>query len=276
MPHQCWIGTDSTLNRAVMAVQSILAIAAFVALVQSGVFASASADGTAAKILFRKRCSACHTFGKGIKVGPDLKGVTDRRKREWLVKFIQSSSTVIQSGDIIAAKLFVEFRRERMPDWSDLSREQVGAIVDYLAANGPEQKEPYERHASTASASEIEAGRQLFQGEKILTYGGTACHICHSLNRMVTRRSTTLGPDLSEAYFRFQDKGLTDFLKRPCILREPERSMPTYLTPQESFELNAFLAKVAGMRIPVPRQAASRTSGKDAEANPQAADRGRP
>ena len=48
---------------------------------------------------FNKRCTACHTYGKGIKVGPDLKGVTERRKRDWLVKFIHASSVVIKSGD---------------------------------------------------------------------------------------------------------------------------------------------------------------------------------
>jgi mono/diheme cytochrome c family protein len=129
-----------------------------------------------------------------------------------------------------------------MPDWSDLSREEIGAIVDYLAANGPEQKEPDERHASTASAAEIEAGRQLFQGQRALINGGTACHVCHSIDRRITSRSTTLGPDLSTAYFRFQDKGLTDYLKRPCMLREPETFARIYLTPQEAFELKAYLA----------------------------------
>jgi cytochrome c2 len=41
---------------------------------------------------FNGRCTACHTYGKGIKVGPDLKGVTERRKRDWLLKFIHASS----------------------------------------------------------------------------------------------------------------------------------------------------------------------------------------
>src|SRR5262249_11670553 len=148
-----------------------------------------------------------------------------------------------------------------------LSREQIGAIVDYLAANGPEQKEPDERHASTASAAEIEAGRRLFQGESGLTYGGTACHVCHSADRQAIRRRTTLGPNLSTAYFRFQDKGLTDFLKRPCVFREPEASGPIYLTPQESFELKAYLAKLAGLPIPVP-------SGNKADGKPRTANRG--
>jgi len=230
--------------------RGVLALFALAAAAQSAIPAFASPDGVAAKTIFRKRCMACHTFGKGIKVGPDLKGVTDRRERDWVLKFIRSSSTVIQSGDLIATKLFAEFKQERMPDWSDLSFGEIGAIVDYLASNGPEQKEPDERHANTASAAEIEAGRQLFHGEKALTYGGAACHTCHSLSRTGSQEDGTLGPNLSHTYFRFQDKSLTDFLKRPCVLREPEVSTGRYLTPQESFEVKAYLARVATSAVP--------------------------
>src|SRR5215831_7443218 len=109
--------------------RGVLALFALAAAAQSAIPAFASPDGVAAKTIFRKRCMACHTFGKGIKVGPDLKGVTDRRERDWVLKFIRSSSTVIQSGDLIATKLFAEFKQERMPDWSDLSFGEIGAIV---------------------------------------------------------------------------------------------------------------------------------------------------
>src|ERR1043166_7153940 len=38
--------------------------------------------------LFRSRCSACHTIGKGDGVGPDLAGVTTRRDRAWLTRYL--------------------------------------------------------------------------------------------------------------------------------------------------------------------------------------------
>ena len=97
---------------------------------------SAHADAAEAKKIFTTRCTACHTFGKGVKVGPDLKGVTERRQRAWLLKFIRSSSKVIESGDEIATGLFAQFNQQRMPDWVDLSEEQVNSILDWLAANG--------------------------------------------------------------------------------------------------------------------------------------------
>src|SRR4030095_6465826 len=100
-----------------------------------------------AKKVFSQRCRACHTFGKGIKVGPDLKGVTARRQRPWLLRFVRSSQKVIASGDPVAVELFRTFKKQRMPDWSDLSPEDVGVIMDWLAADGPDQKPADERDA---------------------------------------------------------------------------------------------------------------------------------
>jgi hypothetical protein len=156
---------------------------------------------------------------------------------------------VIQSGDATATRLFQEFKKERMPDWLDLSPDQIGALLDYLAAGGPLQKEPDDRDATTATAREIEAGRLLFHGFIRLTYGGAACNTCHAI-RDQQSAGGSLGPDLSTVYFKFGDRALADFLRRPCFAREPESSASRYLTPQESFDLKAYLAKAAGLSIP--------------------------
>lgn len=211
--------------------------------------AAAARDPEQAKVIFRRRCTACHTFGRGVKVGPDLKGVTERRSRKWLLGFIASSSKVIQSGDPTATRLFQEFKKERMPDWPDLSPDQIEALLDYLAAAGPLQKEPDDRDATTATAREIEAGRLLFHGLTRLNYGGAACNTCHAI-RDQESAGGSLGPDLSTVYFKFGDRALADFLRRPCFAREPESSASRYLTPQESFDLKAYLAKAAGLLIP--------------------------
>jgi cytochrome c2 len=222
---------------------------------------AAPANSVEAKTIFSKRCTVCHTFGKGIKVGPDLKGVTERRTREWLLRFIRASSSVIQAGDPIATRLFREFKQERMPDWSDLSPGQVVAILDYFAGDGPLQKAPDERDASTATAGEIEMGRQLFYGATRLNYGGRPCHTCHAIRGGETKGGS-LGPDLTGAYFKYRDAALTDFLSRPCFPREPESSASGYLTPQESFDLKAYMAKAGGLPIP-SRSLVSRTPAGD-------------
>jgi len=223
----------------------------------------AASDAAGAKTIFRKRCTACHTFGKGVKVGPDLKGVTERRTRDWLLRFIRSSSGTIQSGDPTATKLFREFKQERMPDWDDLSPEQIASILDYFALNGPEQKEPDERHAITATADELKMGRDLFHGSVRLTHGGRACDTCHSIGAGEPVRDGSLGPDLSSVYRRYQDRALTDYLKRPCFLRDPEVSTNHYLSPQESFALKAYMAQRAGLAIAAvvpPKETAGKTA----------------
>ena len=210
-----------------------------------------AADSSEAANIFKKRCSACHTFGKGTKVGPDLKGVNDRRKREWLLKFVRSSQSVIQSGDSTAVSLFRQFKQQRMPDWTDLSPETVGAILDYFAANGPEQKQPDEYSAETATEAQIEAGRKLFFGESPLHFGGQACSSCHSIGNGFGG-GASLGPNLTNAYRKHSDTALTLFLKRPCFPRAPEISTDGYLTPTESFSLKAFMARASGIQFTPP------------------------
>ncbi len=37
------------------------------------------------RLLFEQKCTACHTIGAGIRVGPDLSGVTERRSEDSLM-----------------------------------------------------------------------------------------------------------------------------------------------------------------------------------------------
>jgi len=196
-----------------------------------------------AAAIFNKRCTACHTYGKGIKVGPDLKGVNDRRKHDWLVKFIHGSSAVIKSGDPIATRLFAEFKQQRMPDWSDLSEKQINDILDYLAISGPDIKPADERNAELANAAEIENGRRLFAGQTPFKHGAPACITCHSVQG--AGWGGTLGPDLTKTYFRYQDRALTEFLRHPCFRWNTRSAGDHYLSAKESFSIKAFLRRAA-------------------------------
>jgi nitrate reductase gamma subunit len=204
----------------------------------------ARADTAEAKKVFTTRCMACHTFGKGVKVGPDLKGVTERRQRAWIVQFVRSSSTMVGS-DPIAVQLFDQFKQQRMPDWTDLSEAQINGIMDWLAANGPDQQEPDSRSAELATAAEIETGRQLFHGARPLSLGGLACASCHSIHDEAGAGGGVFASDLTSMYSRYQDIAMTMFLKRPCFRRFPESKGPTYLAPEESFALKAYLRSCA-------------------------------
>jgi mono/diheme cytochrome c family protein len=173
---------------------------------------------------FNGRCTACHTYGNGIKVGPDLKGATERRKRDWLLKFIHASSGVIKSGDPTATALFAQFKQQRMPDWVDLSDKQINDILDYIAIGGPDIKPADERNAATATSAETDAGRKLFYGEMQTRYGAQACVNCHSV-RGTGLRGGSLGPDLTGVYLRYQDPG-ADSIPAPYVylLEDPNAS----------------------------------------------------
>jgi mono/diheme cytochrome c family protein len=220
----------------------LLSTLALVLCASRPLFASDSAE---AKKIFNQRCTSCHTFGKGVKVGPDLKGVTQRRTRPWLLRFIRSSQSVIKDGDPIATGLFDQFRRQRMPDWLDLSESQIESILDWISADGPDQKEPDERDAELATSADIERARGLFNGSVGFANGGVACGTCHSIRDNDQTIGGSLGPNLTAAYLRYRDRGLTLFLRKPCFQREPETSAAHFLTPDEAFALKAYLRQAA-------------------------------
>ncbi len=193
-------------------------------------------------VLFKTKCASCHTFGKGIRVGPDLQGVTTRHTRDWLVKWIRSPETLVRANDPVAVKLFRQFKGQRMPD-HELSDPQIHALLDYLAADGPlldQQKRI--REARTATAGEIALGRRLFYGEVRLASGALACAACHSVQERGALGGSLAG-DLTYIHTRFQDKALDRHLKQPCFPRAPALSAER-AGERESLALRGFLRAV--------------------------------
>ena len=193
---------------------------------------------------FGRSCSSCHSFGHGVLVGPDLKGVTARRDRPWLLSWISSSQGLIASGDQTAITLFEKFNKQRMPD-QRLSIDELNALLDYLEAGGPElDARRRERSADAATPDEIEMGRALFAGQRPFERGGASCATCHRLGDEPA--GGTLGPDLTRAFTRFRDRGMTTILSRGCFPRTPSPS--ARLTEQETFALKAYLRRAAVTR----------------------------
>jgi cytochrome c2 len=194
--------------------------------------------------VFAKKCSGCHTFGHGDRVGPDLKGVTDRRARPWLLAWIRSSQRLVTERDRTALTLFEKFKRERMPD-QPLSEQEIGALLDYLAAGGPlTASTGRARHAATAAAAEIALGRDVFFGARSARSGGASCASCHAVQADGAPGGGTFGADLTHVYSRFQDAALSDFLRRPCFPRAFRNQDAAPLTDDEAFAVKAFLFKV--------------------------------
>src|SRR4051812_21449254 len=82
--------------------------------------------------LFKKMCAPCHTIGVGDRVGPDLRGVTDRRDKPWLEEFIQNPSKMRAKNDPTALALAEEYRAVRMPAVG-LAQADAADLISYLA-----------------------------------------------------------------------------------------------------------------------------------------------
>jgi protein SCO1/2 len=81
--------------------------------------------------LFKSRCAACHTVGRGDAVGPDLEAVTTKRDRTWLSRYIARPDQVLAEGDPIAKALFAKYKSVRMPNLS-MSSEETEAVLSYI------------------------------------------------------------------------------------------------------------------------------------------------
>lgn len=93
------------------------------------------------EMLFRTRCSACHTLGGGERVvsaaeqplGPDLLGVTRKRDRTWLARWLADPSAMLAAQDPVATALYAEYDNVLMPNLR-LNEREVISLIDYLDA----------------------------------------------------------------------------------------------------------------------------------------------
>ena len=81
--------------------------------------------------LFKKLCTPCHTIGGGDHVGPDLRGVADRRDRAWLIDFIRNPVKALARKDPDALALAARFPGVRMPVMG-LAENDAADVIAYL------------------------------------------------------------------------------------------------------------------------------------------------
>ena len=82
--------------------------------------------------IFEQKCKSCHSIGDGRIVGPDLKGITEREERDWLIRFIVSPDELIAQGDPIAKQLVEEYGIP-MPNMG-LSEPEAEEVLAYIEA----------------------------------------------------------------------------------------------------------------------------------------------
>ncbi len=88
-----------------------------------------------------KGCTACHTIGKGKLTGPDLAGVTQRRKLDWIENQILNPEEMLEK-DPIAKELLATYLI-KMPN-QGVKPEEAQAIIMYLREQDSEAKEEEE------------------------------------------------------------------------------------------------------------------------------------
>ncbi len=90
--------------------------------------------------IFKANCSACHSIGKGKLVGPDLKGVHENYEEAWLLKWIQSSQTLIKNGDAKAIEMTEKMPGMIMPDFA-LTDDEVKSVLAFISEKSEDKKE---------------------------------------------------------------------------------------------------------------------------------------
>src|SRR5689334_23135921 len=102
----------------------------FIALSFLFLYADLSFAQPNGEALFQSNCTSCHKIGE-VLIGPNLQGVTKRRPKEWLHKWVKNSQAVVKSGDPYAVELFNKFNKTPMTSFN-LKDEEIDAILTYI------------------------------------------------------------------------------------------------------------------------------------------------
>ena len=199
---------------------------------------------------FRQNCINCHTIGGGRLTGPDLKDVSQRKDRDWLIDFIVNPKAVIDSGDPYARKILEESRNVPMPALPGMTRQRAEYLLDLIAAESKLEESQFKGlQISNApfTAADRARGREIFQGTISLEAGGTACISCHSMHDTSALGGGRLGPDLTKIYERLEGrKALSAWLVAPGT----ETMQPIFknhpMTADEIHALAAYFEASAG------------------------------
>lgn len=169
---------------------------------------------------FRRNCLSCHTIGGGRLTGPDLKDVTQRKDREWLIEFMLSPQRMLDRGDPYALKLQQESRGVVMPMIVGLDRARAEALLDLIETESQAEKSQFagtQISDRPLTAADIEQGRRILLGTRKLSGGGPSCLGCHTMRGLGGLGGGRLGPDLTRVYERLSGrKNLAAWLSAPA------------------------------------------------------------
>lgn len=234
--------------------KNYLTMMRFVLVLLVAIFMGKPAMAQSGEEIFAKNCVACHTIGSGNLVGPDLKGVEERRSIDWIGQFILSSEKLINSGDQDAIDNFEFFNKIKMQDFN-FNTAQLADLINYIVkAGGGEMPAPkVEEIILTPEEKEImiPVGSRLFQGYDKFSDGGVACFACHHVSYEGNNQGGSLGTDLTSSFTKYNGAaGLKGFIMTPSsMIMEMEYSKHP-LTQEEIMSLVVFLEDANGNGTP--------------------------
>jgi len=207
--------------------------------------------------LFIANCNKCHEVCNQ-NLGPALSDVMYKRPINWLVKFIQNSQEVIGSGDPYATHLYESYNAMVMPNYPDLTRDDIINIMAYIdmaaepsrkdtiigittevsglinkAADNYDSKQPGEvdyykntdEYALMMTQESIKRGKGLFNAQ---------CEQCHAICE------TKIGPALASISQRRPLPWLMDFIANPTEMVKTGDDYVSFLVTNYSFIMPNF------------------------------------
>jgi len=197
--------------------------------------------------LFQAKCAACHTIGGGRLVGPDLAGVTDKRTPAWLENFVQSSQSLVTSGDADAVALFEEFSGIVMPDFP-LPEDQITQILGYIETKSSGSDQVAEQSAPAepapiepAAMEDVLMGQNLFQGTTRFENNGPTCNSCHDVKNDAVIGGGILAAELTNVFSKIGGSGVGAILGQAPFPVMQAAYRDAVLTKDEISYLVAFL-----------------------------------
>ena len=130
------------------------------------------------KLAFESKCLACHSIAGGDKLGPDLYGVTKRRDKAWLTKWLKSPEQMLQS-DATAKEMLAKYKVP-MPNQNltDDEIQQYFAVLQMgrcessaarqVAASGRRAEELKTTDEIRVRPSGLHSERDVFRGKSCL------------------------------------------------------------------------------------------------------------
>jgi hypothetical protein len=101
----------------------------------------------AGKTIYDTHCQACHSIGAGDRTGPDLKDLSKRRQKDWIVKWMKDP-VAMAKDDPVGKELLAKYKTQMPPlSLTDVQVDGVLAYIDTISAAG--------------GAAEARAGQEL-------------------------------------------------------------------------------------------------------------------